>query len=130
MKARILWVLLLPACSYLALDGYDYSLTWVCRSPEGCERSAEVALLDRLIVSDHVLGFVSTHNELYSEGAQRVDSDSLPDGCYLVHGLSLFGHELEPSPFCRTSGGFDLELSIPNRDSATQSEWLVEAREL
>lgn len=128
MKARILWLLLLPACSYL--DGYDYSLTWVCRSPEGCERSEEIALLNRLTVSGDVLWFVSTRNELYNETAQRVDSDSLPDGCYLVHGLSLFGHELEPSQFCRTSGGFDLELSIPDRNLVTHSEWLVEAREL
>lgn len=128
MKAGILCVLLLPACTYV--DGYDYSLTWVCRSPEGCERSAEAALVDRLSMSGDVLWFASTRNELYTEIAQRVASDSLPDGCYLLHSLSFFGHELEPSRLCRTSGGFDLELSIPNRNPATHSQWLVEAREL
>jgi hypothetical protein len=129
MKARMLCVLLLPACSYVDAR-YDYSLTWVCRSPDGCDRSAEAALLDRLSINGDVLWFESTRNELYTEVAQRSVSDSLPDGCYWLYGLSLFGYELEPSKLCSTSDGFELELSIPNRNPATHSEWLVEAREL
>lgn len=130
MKARMLCVLLLPACAYFDAR-YDYSLTWVCRSPEGCERTAEAALINRLSTfEDDALAFESTRYEPFFESAQRVASDSLPDGCYFLHGLSLFGHELEPSKLCKTSGGFELELSIPNRNPTTHSEWLVEAREL
>ncbi len=132
MKTMTLCLLLLPACAYFDAR-YDYSLAWVCRSPEGCERTAEVALINRLSTyEDDALAFESTRHEPFFESAQRVASDSLPDGCYFLHGLSLFGHELEPEPskLCQTSGGFDLELSIPNRNRATQSAWLVEAREL
>jgi hypothetical protein len=129
MKAGMACVLLLSACSQLDTR-YDYSLTWMCLSPEGCERTAEVQVLNRLTLFGDALWFESTRNKPYLETAQRVESDSLPEGCYWVYGFSLFGHELEPSELCRTSDGFELDVSIPNRNPATHSEWLVEAREL
>ena len=49
MKARILCVLLLAACSDDI--SFDYSLTWTCLSAEGCERTEEVKLHDRLNIS-------------------------------------------------------------------------------
>jgi hypothetical protein len=48
----------------------------------------------------------------------------------LLHGFTLFGHTLEPSKLCSTPDGYDLDLSIPNRNPATSSLWLVEIREL
>jgi hypothetical protein len=109
---------------------YDYALAWICLSPEGCERSEEVMLIDRLSTTGDTLFFESTRSAAYFQSAQRVTSDSLPAGCYLLYGFSLFGHELEPSKLCRTSSGFELELSIPNRNPEIHSEWLVEVREL
>lgn len=128
MKAGLLCLLLLPACQDLA---YRYELRWVCQSPEGCERAEEVMLFDRLNVHDPYFYFLSTRDEKYLlEKAQRFDSTSLPAGCWWLYGFSLFGQELEHSKVCSTSGGYDFELSIPNRDLVTHSEWLVEAREI
>jgi hypothetical protein len=129
VKARILCVLLLSACTDSDV-GYDYALTWVCLSPEGCERAEEVKLVDRLNINGDRFYFASTRDQSFSEGAQRVSEGALPDGCFWMYSFSLFGHELEPSQFCRTSAGFELELSIPNRNPATHSQWLVEVREL
>ena len=129
MKARMLCVLLLSACTDSGIV-YDYALTWVCMSPGGCERTEEVMLIDRLSTTGDSFFFQSTRNEPYLQSAQRVESESVPAGCYLLYGFSLFGHELEPSKLCRTPKGFELELSIPNRNPATHSEWLVEVREL
>lgn len=128
MKAIILCLLLLSACADKV--PYDYGLTWVCLSPEGCERPNEVKLFDRLNVVDDFFFFLSTRDEHYGEDAQRFGSESLPSGCWWLYGFLMFGQELEPSKLCHTSGGFDLELSIPNRDASTRSLWLVEAREL
>jgi hypothetical protein len=128
VKARILCMLLLSACDDKV--PYDYGLTWVCQSPEGCERADELKLFDRLNVSDDFFFFLSTRDEYYGEDAQRFGSESLPAGCWWLYGFSIFGQEVEPSKICRTSGGFDLELSIPNRDASTYSQWLVKAREL
>lgn len=127
MKARLLCVLLLSACSDEI--PYDYALSWACVSPQECERADEVGLIDRLNVNGTYFYFHSTRNEPYFEHAQRFDSESLPAGCWWLYGFSIFGHELEPSKLCDTSGGFELELSIPDRNPATHSEWLVEARE-
>jgi hypothetical protein len=130
VKARMLGVLLLlSACTDSGIV-YDYALNWVCISPGTCERTEEVMLIDRLNTTGDTFFFNSTRNEPYFESAQRVVSDAVPAGCYLLYGFTLFGHELEPSNLCRTSGGFELELSIPNRDTATHSEWLVEIRKL
>jgi hypothetical protein len=53
---------------------------------------------------------------------------SLPPGCFLLSGFVLFGNELEPAPLCETEDGFEVELSVPNRDSPTHSKWRVEWR--
>jgi hypothetical protein len=128
MKAVILCLLLLSACEDKI--SYDYGLTWVCLSPEGCERTDEVKLIDRLNFSVNLLFFLSTQDDEYGESAQRLGSDSLPAGCWLLYGVLMFGNALEPSKMCSAPGGYDLELSIPNRDVTTRSQWLVKAREL
>lgn len=127
MNARVLCLLLLSSCEDPL--AYDYALSWVCKSPGGCERAEEVMLIDRLNLAGMYYYFQSTRDQLYIETAQRFDSDSLPAGCWWLYGFSLFGHELEPAKLCNTAGGLDLELSIPNRNPTTRSEWLVEARE-
>lgn len=128
MKARVLGLLLLSACS----DGasYDYALRWTCRSSEGCERTDDLELIDRLNVGGDFFFFASSRDPAFDSSAQRVRSDSLPAGCFWLYNLALFGDELEPAKTCEVPGGFDLEVSIPNRNPATQSLWLVEAREL
>lgn len=128
MKARILCLFLLSACADKI--PYHYGLTWVCLSPEGCERTDEVRVIDRLNVFDDHFIFVSTRDEDYGEDAQRFSSESLPADCWLLYGFLMFGQELEPSKVCRASGGFDLELSIPDRSPSTQSHWRLEARDL
>ena len=128
MKAMLACLLLLPACADKV--PYDYSLTWVCVSPEGCERADALKLFNRLNVNGDVFFFLSTREDVISTSAQRLGSDSSPDGCSLLYGLALFGREVEPSKLCSTSGGFDLELAIPNRNPATESHWIVEVREL
>lgn len=125
---RCLLLLLLPACTDQL--NYEYELRWVCVSPEGCERTEEVMLFNRLNVTEPRFFFISTRSvDHHVEDAQRLDSTSLPDGCWWLYGFVIFGHELEPSKVCSTSGGYDFELSIPNRNLVTHSEWLVEARE-
>lgn len=128
MKAGILCLLLLPACADKV--PYDYGLTWVCLTAEGCERTDEVNVIDRLNVRDVFFYFASSQDENYHEAAQQFDSESLPEGCWWLYGLLIFGQELEPSKVCSISGGFDLELSILNRDALTHSQWRVEARDL
>ena len=127
MKARMLCLLLLSACTD---SEYDYALTWKCLSPGGCERAEDVARIDRLVVYRDKFEFRSTQAPSFYELGQRVTSSSLPDGCVWLYSVFFFGHELEPSMLCSTSEGFDLELSIPNRNPATASHWLVETREL
>lgn len=129
MKARILCSLLLSACSEPEI-AYDYAVTWTCHSPEGCERTEELRLLDRLNVSDHFFFFLSTRDTEFDWSAQQVTSDSLPMGCSWLYPFSLFGYELEPSMACRRDGGYEIEFSIPNAIPGTHSLWLVEARDL
>lgn len=129
MKARILCLLLLTACSDDVVT-YDYSLTWTCLSAEGCERTDELKLYDRLNIAAETFIFASTRNQRYLVTAQRLGSDSVPPGCFLLYGLSLFGDEAEPAKVCHVSGGFDMEISIPDRNPATHSPWLAKAREL
>lgn len=128
MKASVLWLLVLSACTSPDVP-YDYALTWMCLSPEGCERADEVMLLDRLSVNGEFVDFTSTRTDFY-EDAQRVDSDSLPDGCFWLYSFSLFGDEVEPTMVCRTAGGFEWEFAIPNRNPATHSLWRAQARKL
>ena len=133
MKRAMLCLLLLSACELDAARNYRvYKLTWSCLSPGGCERAQEAMLLDRadIIDGDYDVRFYSTRDPVFGSWGQMVPSDELPAECSLLHGFFLFGLELEPSRFCRTSKGFELELSIPNRDPATHSNWLVEAREI
>ncbi len=132
MKRAMLCLLLLSACELDAARNYSvYKLTWSCLSAGGCERAQEAVLIDRArIVDDDIfVRFESTRDPVFSGRGQMVPSDELPAECSLLHGFFLFGLELEPSRFCRTSKGFELELSIPDRDPATHGDWLVEARE-
>lgn len=136
MKPGVLCLLLLPACSFLAPADDDpvfreYVLTWTCVSPEGCERTEEVNRIDRVGVDDYYeFHFKSTQDESFGQDAQRIDSGSAQSGCYWLYFLSLFGHELERAQTCRTPGGFEIQLSIPNQDPATHSDWLVKGRDL
>ena len=131
MKPALLCSLFLSAC--IAAANYRlYAVTWTCLSPEGCESAEEVALIDRARITDsgESVDFLSTHDAGYLHIAQMVPSDELPEECAWLHGFKLFTTEAEPARFCRTSGGFELEISIPNQDPATHSKWFVEGREI
>jgi hypothetical protein len=129
-------LLLLPACSdFWSPDDdpviYEYALTWTCASAEGCERAADVSRIDRLTVDNYYdFLFTSTHDPSFAQDALRVNSDATGSGCFWLYFLSLFEHELERSRVCATPGGIEFELSIPNPDPATHSQWLVAARDL
>jgi hypothetical protein len=131
MKPGMLCLLLLSGClseDYRAV--YEYALTWTCLSPEGCERSEEVARINRM-EREHVdCQFMSTQDEAFVVDAKRIFSEFLPPACSWLYFLTLFGHELERSRFCFVPGGFELELSIPDEDPATSSMWLVEGRDV
>ena len=127
MKAAILCLFLLSACSDEI--AYDYALTWTCRTAEGCERAESLMLLNRMNISGDTFIFLSTHDDWDILFAQKFGSEPLPEGCFWLYSLVLFGHELEPAKTCEASGGLDLELSIPNRDPSTHSLWLVKARD-
>ena len=129
MKAGILYLLLLPACSG-GVNSYDYEVRWTCRSGEGCERAAELMLIDRANIQGDYFFFGSSRDPVFDASAQRVRSDALPAGCFWLYGLAFDGDELEPAKGCSAPDGYDLEISIPNRNPATHSEWLVEVREL
>jgi hypothetical protein len=134
MKPGVLCLLLLSGCSSLSpsddSDVVEYTLTWYCISPEGCERTAEVQRIDRATVDFWDVRFMSTQDESFAEDAKSVGSDTLAVRCSWLHFLSLFGYELEPSKFCFTPGGFEVHLSIPDEDPATHSKWVVSARDL
>ena len=134
MKPAMLCLLLLSACSdfTVELNYRTYAVTWTCMSPEGCEHTEQVVLIDRAeIVNGGVfVEFSSTKNELFREQAQIVPSDELPLECFWLHGFSLFATEAKPSRFCRIPGEFELAMSIPNRDPSIHSEWFVEGREI
>ena len=134
MKHTVLCALVLSGC--LAENPppapVEYALTWTCLSPEGCERSDEVARIDRVILDrrDFSYHFKSTEEPSFAADAELVPSDSLPVGCYLLFSLSLFEHELEPSRICHSAATFELQLAIPNQDPTTSSMWLVQARDV
>jgi hypothetical protein len=132
VKYAGLCLLLLPGC--LAENPppapVEYALTWTCQSPEGCERSDEVARIDRVIRERYSYHFTSTEEPSLAADAELIPSDSLPRGCYLLYYLSLFGHELGPSRICHSAAIFELQLAIPNQDPTTSSMWLVEARDV
>ena len=60
----------------------------------------------------------------------RVSSESVPDGCVHLYGLVLFSHVLEPLILCRAGAGFDTEVSIPNVNPSTSSDWRIEFQPL
>jgi hypothetical protein len=134
-EAWLLCLLLLSACSFLSPphdpEIHEHVLTWTCLSAEGCERTEEVQRIDRVAVADYYeFHFTSTQDESFGEDALTIAADSLGRRCLWLEFLSLFGQELERSTLCFTPGGFELELSIPNQDPATQSKWLVKGRDL
>lgn len=134
MKRGVLCLLLLPACSYFfpaeEPDPEKYALTWYCVSPAGCERTEEVMRIDRATVTDYFyVHFASTQDESFGVDALQIVIDSPGDHCRRLHFLTLFGHELEPSQFCYTPAGFELEVSIPDPDPATSSAWVVAGRD-
>jgi hypothetical protein len=133
MKPAVLCLLLLAACELEAARNYrTYEVTWTCLSPEGCERTDQVALIDRaeIINESFFVNFMSTRGELFWGRGQMMPSDTLPAGCYWLYGPPLFEMDLGPSRFCRSSEAFELELAILNRDPATHSKWLVEGRQI
>lgn len=134
MKHGVLCSLLLLTCSSCSSsDGrgaYVYALTWYCISPEGCERTEQVEKIDRATEKGADYQFTSTQDESFSEDALRVATDSIGSDCYWLYYLSLFGHDLERSRLCFNPGGFELELSIPNDDPATHSQWVVAAQDM
>lgn len=132
MKPAVLCLLLLSACEIEAARNYrEYKLTWTCLSPGGCERAHQVILIERaeIINGSDFITFLNKGEMYFGQTAQMVPSDELPAGCFWLYALTLFTHDLGPSMFCRTSRGFELEIAIPDRDLATQSEWLVEGKE-
>lgn len=134
MKPAVLCLLLLSACSdpFNVRNYSVYRLTWTCVSPDGCERTDQVALVDRAEIVDgfDFIDFLSSRASSFRENAQLVPSDALPPDCVLLYGLVLFTQELEPFRFCRISRGFEMEPSIPDQDSTTYSMWFVEGREI
>jgi hypothetical protein len=135
MKHGVLCLLLLSACSLLGPESrepaiFEYALIWTCLSPEGCERTEDVARIDHVQFIDRDGRFTSTQDASFSASARIFFGNSLPDACAWLDLLSLFGHALERGPLCDVPGGFELELSIPNQDPATSSLWLVEGRDL
>jgi hypothetical protein len=134
MKPAVLCLLLLSACSdpFGVRNYRTYKLTWTCLSPDGCDRADQVVLINRAEIVDgsELVTFLSTRDETFGDTGQMLPSDELPANCYWLHDLSFFVLDLEPSRFCRTSGAFELELSIPDLDAETHSEWLVNGREI
>lgn len=128
MKRGILCLLLLSGCSRdeAPRTVLEYALTWICLSPQGCEDTEELGQIDRMELARRNFHFMSTQDESFSEHAQQITSDSLPRHCYWLYDLSFLGHDLGQSQLCFFAGGFELELSIPNEDPATESRWLVE----
>lgn len=134
MRAGLLCsLLLLPGCSFFwpspEREVYEYSLTWYCVSLEGCEHMEEAARIDRATDTGESFIFTSTQDPSFREQALPIISQTLPGGCFWLHELSFFGRDLERSRICTTAGGFELELSIPNEDPTTHSEWVVSGRE-
>lgn len=138
MKLAVLCLLLLSGCSNLWFPEADrpevveFALTWTCVSVDGCERAEDVSRIDHLTVTNYFYDFhfTSTQDPSFEADALRVTADVLGRGCFFLYFLTLFGHELERAPGCLTPGGFETQVSIPNADPATHSQWLLTARDL
>lgn len=133
MKLEMLCLSLVLVCSCTLSEDYPYlayDVSWTCVSPDGCERAEQTARIDRGAIRDtnDSCEFWSTQTRSIWKWARLLSSDSLPPDCYLLSGLVLFEDELEPALLCHTSEGFEVELSVPNRDAPTHSKWLVEGR--
>lgn len=132
MKPGILCIVLLAGCNWLVPDPSphvrEYGLTWTCESAEGCERMAEVERIDLMECVDFDCYFRSTQDDSFEEDARVIDGNGLPSDCSWLYFVSLFGHDLERSPYCFTPAGFELQLSIPNQDPTTYSMWVVDGR--
>ncbi|ACY16690.1 hypothetical protein [Haliangium ochraceum] len=131
-KLRVLCCLFgiwLLGCGSLG-DQYTHSVAWTCASPEGCERVDLVERFNRSWIGTNQIYLHSTFDETVSNRATRIPSDSVPEGCDELHGLALFGHSFDPLAFCKSSGGFRMELSIPNANPAEFSEWRVDMKTL
>ena len=137
MKSGTLCLLLLltPACSFLEPshdpEDSEYALTWYCISPEGCEHAEELSRIDGVTLDGYYdFYFTSSQDPSFSEKAERLITEVLPVGCSWLYFLMFLGHDLERSMLCSSPGGFELELSIPNDDLATYSQWVVSGRKL
>ena len=133
MKYGVLCLLLVSGCWFLDPEPreparFEYVLTWTCLSPEGCERTQDVARIDHMENSDGICRLTSTQDESFSATGRFFSSDALPADCAWLDLLSLFGHALEQARWCDVPGGFEMEIAIPDQDPATSSLWLVEGR--
>lgn len=132
-RNTLLWLqvltVLLFGCgetSYLS----NHSATWICLSPEGCARADVVPDFDRAWIDDSQIHLHSSSDASAANSASRIPSDAAPEGCDLLVGLNLFGHALEPLTICRVTGGYSVELSIPDPTPSRASEWRLEMRPL
>lgn len=135
MKYGVLYLwLLLPACGFFESSyepvTQEYELTWHCISPEGCERTEEVERFDHAAKDDLGVIITSTQDPSFEVEGALLYVESLPRGCVWVYYLSFFGRELERSKLCHGVGGFELEISIPNEDPTTHSQWVVSGRDV
>jgi len=117
------------ACGDLS-NAYTHSVSWTCISNQGCDRADVVREFDRAWVGSSELRLYSAGDDTSGAAVSRVPSDSVPENCDVLLGLSLFGHALEPVSFCRVPGGFEFELSIPDSNPTSSSEWRVEMQSL
>jgi hypothetical protein len=134
VKFGVLCLLLLPACFLLETSDepyvLEYEVTWICLSPEGCERTDEVSRIDYLTVTNYYdFHYTSTQDDSFGLDVKGVDSDTLEDDCLWLVFPPLFGQELEWAKTCHLPGGLDTELSIPNADPATSSRWFMKQRD-
>jgi hypothetical protein len=133
VKPGMLCLSLVLACSCTLFEDYPhlgYDLRWTCVSPQGCERAEQVALIDRVFITENndFCDFRSTRDGSFLIWARLLASDSLPPDCHLLSGFVIFANELDASLLCYTDEDFEVELTVPNSDSATHSKWRVEGR--
>ena len=131
MRRNII-TLLLFVCALLSCgtdDYYTHSIEWTCLA-SSCERTEALSSFDRAWFGQRQINLHSEQDPSVIFITTRVTSDSLPDGCVYLYGLELFGHVLEPLILCRAGAGFDTEVSIPNVNPSTSSDWRIEFQPL
>lgn len=135
-RSTLLWLPVFPVLLFGCGDFsnlYSHSMAWSCLSPEGCARADIVVDFDRASIGYTRIHIGSTSDDSLLTVASRIPSDDVPEGCDLLVGLTLFGHALESLTICRVtgrSGGYSVELSIPDPNPASASEWRIEMRPL